>query len=223
MQVVEHLTVINFLRTMEARGWLDSLQHIAIVVDGPLGVFGHPAWMKDAIQIELQRINRLVVQSTGTDMLMLGIEKTGKFMEHLVQRDTTSTGSPGEFRSGAAALLTDAYIKEHIAPTDSRRQYGSQTYFGRKFLYKTSSGARIVAMTPFLDDSHANLAVAQPEQFPRLADAVALLDILVSTRYPDAVIPIVEAHAEAAIARGVGTRVLRRLTQELMNGARQQQ
>ena len=223
MQVVEHLTIINFLRTLEVKDWLDSLEHIAIVLDGPLGVFGHPAWMKDAIQKELQRINHLVVAQTGRDMLMLGIEKTGKFMEHLVQLDTNRTGSPGELPCQSAMLLRDDYIKRYIAPSASDRPYGSQTYFGRKFLYKTESGARIVAMTPYLEDQHADLSVAELDQFPRIADAVALLDLLVSTRYPDAVIPIVEAHAEAAIARGVGTRVLQRLAQELMNGPGGQQ
>ena len=107
MRVVEHLTVVNFLRTVEAKGWLDSLRRIAIVLDGPLGVFGHPAWLKDAIQKELQRINGLVVGLTGRDMLLLGIEKTGQFMEHFVQLDTTATGSPGRFPAGSAMLLRE--------------------------------------------------------------------------------------------------------------------
>ena len=119
-----------------------------------------------------------------------------------------------------SSYLRDDYIKRHIVPSDSDRPYGYQTYFGRKFLYKTGSGARIVAMTPYLVERQADLSTADPDQFPRLADAAALLDMLVSTRYPDAVIPIVEAHAEAAIARGVGTRVLERLAKEVLDGHR---
>jgi hypothetical protein len=216
MQVTERMLLLNFLRTIEQKNWIDSLSRIAFVIDGPLAVFGHPAWLKDAIQKELQRLNRHVREATGSDLLLLGIEKSGTFMEHFVRLDTNPDGSPGRFPSGAALLLTDGYIKQHIILSQSDRPYGYQTYFGRKILYKTRSGARIVGMTPYLEELHTNLVTAHLEQFPRLADALALLDALVSTRYPDAVVPIVEAHAQATIARGIGTRVLEQLVKELL-------
>lgn len=216
MQVVERLLLINFLRTLEQKGWLDSLGRIALVIDGPLAVFGHPAWLKDAIGKELRRINLCVREATGNDLLILGIEKSGAFMEHFLRLDTTPQGSPGRFPPGTALLLTDRYIKEHIILSKSERPYGYQTYFGRKFFYKTRLGARIVGMTPYLEDSHDDLSTARLDQFPRLADALALLDVLVSSRYPDAVVPLVEAHAQAVIARGIGTRVLEQLVKELL-------
>ena len=216
MQVTERLLLLNFLRTLEQKGWIDSLARIAFVIDGPLAVFGHPAWLKDAIQKELQRINRHIREATGMDLLLLGIEKSGVFMEHFIRLDTNPDGSPGRFPKGTVFLLVDSYIKEQIILSQSSRPYGYQTYFGRKFLYKTRSGARIVGMTPYLEESHMNLTTASQEQFPRLADALALLDALVSTRYPDAVVPIVEAHAQATIARGIGTRILEQLVNELL-------
>lgn len=215
-QVTERLLILNFLRTLEQRNWLDAMSQIALMVDGPLAVFGHPAWLKDAIQKELQRINTRVRRLTGRDILLLGIEKSGAFLEHFVRLDTSATGSPGEFPPGTALLLTDGYIKNHIIFSQSERPYGYQTYFGRKFFFKTNSGARIVGMTPFLAEWHADLSVARPDQFPRLADALTLLDTLVSSQYPDALVPLVEAHAQAAIARGLGTRVLEELVREMV-------
>jgi hypothetical protein len=216
MQVVERLLLINILRTFERKHWLEILKRVGFVIDGPLAVFGHPAWLKDAISKELQRINRLVRKTCGTDLLVLGIEKTGAFMEHFVRLDTSPEGSPGHFPSGTVLLLTDRYIKDHIILSQSERPYGDQTYFGRKFFYKTRSGARIVGMTPFYEDAHMDLSTARSDQFPRLADVLALLDALVSSRYPDAVVPLVEAHAQAAIAQGMGTRVLEQLAKALI-------
>ncbi|NSW84249.1 MAG: DNA double-strand break repair nuclease NurA [Syntrophothermus sp.] len=216
MQVIERLLLINFLRTLEQKGWLDSLAQIALVVDGPLAVFGHPAWLKDAISKELQRLNQAAKRITGRDILLLGIEKSGAFLEHFIRLDTSTTGSPGTFPPGTVLLLTDAYIKDHIVLTKSERPYGYQTYFGRKFFYKTRSGARIVGMTPYLEEGDSDLSVAFPDQFPRLPEAVALLDALVSSRHPDLVVPLVEAHAQATIARGLGTRVLEQLVKELV-------
>jgi hypothetical protein len=216
MQVVERLLLVNFLRTLERKRWLDSLAQIALVIDGPLAVFGHPAWLKDAIVKELQRINAAVRRATGRDLLLLGIEKSGTFLDHFIRLDTSASGSPGQFPPGTALLLTDRYIKTHIVLSKSERPYGYQTYFGRKFFYKTRSGARIVGMTPFLCEAHADLSTAHPDQYPRLGEAIALLDALVSSRHPDALVPLVEAHARATIARGLGTRVLEQLVRELV-------
>ena len=217
MQVVERLTLVNLLRSIEQRGWLDSLDRIAFMLDGPLAVFGHPAWLKDGIQRELVRINSRVRSVTGRDLLILGVEKTGRFMEHFLQLDTTTQGAPGNVEAGTALLLTDQYIKQCIILSKSDRPYGFQTYFGRKFLYKTQSGAHVVGVTPYLNDRQADLSSAQPDQFARLPDALALLDSLVSARYPDAMVPIIEAHANATIARGVGIQILEKLARELLN------
>jgi len=46
-QVLERLWLVNVLRTIEQKGWLSSLKRLAFVLDGPLAVFGHPAWLKD--------------------------------------------------------------------------------------------------------------------------------------------------------------------------------
>jgi hypothetical protein len=46
-------------------------------------------------------------------------------------------------------LPTDDYIKQRVIFSDSAKRYGTDTYFGRKFFYKTQSGARIVANVPF--------------------------------------------------------------------------
>ena len=213
MQVTERLMLVNALRIMEKKGLLAVADQVAFVVDGPLAVFGHPAWLKDAIQAEIQRINQKVRQETGKDLLILGVEKSGMFMEHLQRLDTTPEGTPGAFPNGTAILLTNDYIRRFIVISDTLRPYGDQTYFGRKFFYKTHRGARIVGVTPFLEPDHEDLSRAVPSQFPRLEDALLLLDVMTSSRYPDAAIPLVEAHAQAAISLGVGVEVLKKLVE----------
>ena len=84
------------------------------------------------------------------------------------------------------------------------------------FFYKTSSGARIVATLPFLTEKHKDLGQAEPFQYPRLTDAVGLLNRLVSSRFPNALAPLVSANAEAAIPLRLGNKVLERLAKELI-------
>lgn len=217
MQVIERVWVIHILRTLEQKRWLSSLRKMAIVIDGPLAIFGHPAWLSQAIAKELIRINTAAKEATGgLDILLLGVEKTGEFVEHFLQIDTNEDGGVGKFKSRQVALLTDDYIKRNVIFSESPKPYGQDTYFGRKFLYKTTSGARIVAMLPSLTEQQADLTTAQPDQFPRLSDATGLLDGLVSSRYPNALSPLVAANAEAAIPLNLGKKVLEKLAKELM-------
>jgi NurA domain len=61
MQTLERVWVVHILRTMEAKKWLSSLSRVAIVLDGPLAVFGQPAWISQAIYKEISRINIAVI------------------------------------------------------------------------------------------------------------------------------------------------------------------
>lgn len=221
MQVLERIWLIHILRSLEKKNLLRSLKRVAIIIDGPLAVFGHPAWLKDAIMKEIRRINTVFKQLTGNDLLILGIEKTGPFMEHLAMLDVNPDGSPNRIAPGTVMLITDQYIKRNIIRSDSERVYGQQTYFGRKFFYKTRSGALIVGMTPFLTDYHSDLTTANLDQYPRLVDGLGLLDKLISSRHPNAVVPIVEAHAEAAIPRREGIRILEELSRSLLDGGKE--
>ena len=153
MQVWEAIWLIHILRYFEQRQWLHLLPEMAIFVDGPLAIFGHPAWLSKSILAELRRINGLVEKVTnGKQLLLVGIEKTGRFVDHFENLDRTSRGGSGSIASGSVLLLSDYYIKRNISFSTSDKPYGADTYYGRKFFYKTRSGAKIVASTPFLSD-----------------------------------------------------------------------
>jgi hypothetical protein len=219
MQVWERVWILHILRTLEAKTWLSSLRRLAIVLDGPLAVFGHPAWLSQAIHQELYRLNGVVRRATGgQDLLLVGVEKGGMFAEHFDQLDQADENGTGTFPRQAAALITDDYIKKNIIFSDSPKPYGQDTYFGRKFFYKTASGARIVALLPFLAEDHRNVERAEPSQYPRLPDAMNLLDHLISSRYANALSPLIAAHAEAAIPLNLGKKVLEDLARKLMGG-----
>lgn len=230
MRVLEHLFLVGVLRYMEKlckeSGNWSIFSDTAIVMDGSLAVFGHPAWLSQAIRSELERINDLVRNRTGEDILLVGIEKSGRFFDHWCRLDQKSNADfereagptdtfeairPGRISSKTALLVNDPYIKRYIVPSRTGKIHGLDTYYGRPFLYKTGTGALIVGISPMLNDSHADRDTANLNQFPRLSDTLDLLDALVSMRYPNAVIPLIAAHAEAAIPLRMGEKVLDKL------------
>jgi hypothetical protein len=217
MQTLERVLIIHVLRWLEQREYLWLLKDMPIAVDGPLALFGHPAGLLIPVKKELRRINAKAKGYTdGIDMLLIGVEKTGFFVNHFERIDQNKNGATGVFAPQTVALIPDEYVKKNIIFSDSKKLYGADTYFGRKFFYKTKSGARIVASLPMLDDSHEDSHRADLEQYPRLTDALTLFDQLASSRFPNALSPLISANAEAAIPMNLGSRVLEDMAKRLM-------
>ena len=60
-QVWERLLMLHILRLFERQKLLGRMDRLAFMIDGPLALFGHPAWMSAAISAELKRLNAIVV------------------------------------------------------------------------------------------------------------------------------------------------------------------
>jgi hypothetical protein len=215
MTIWERLILIHLLRCFEQRDWLAKLSNVAFFMDGPLAVFGPPAWLSAAISKELQRINTKVRAQTGNDMVIVGIEKSGNFVAHFEELDRRQDGSQ-HFEPATYFLPTDEYVKKRVIYSNSTKRYGVDTYFGRKFFYKTRSGARIVANVAFLTQEQDSLDSDDPSAFPQFGTVCALLDKLATSRFENALAPLVSAHAQAAIPLHLGQKVLKQLAQALM-------
>lgn len=221
MATLEKLWLIHILRAFERKEWLPTLRRVAFIMDGPLAVFSTSSWLTKVINHELIRINDLQKKINGQDLLIIGIEKSGTFFNHFIDIDTTKDGWKDKFPAQSALLLSDGYIKRNIIFSESPKPYGQDTYFGRKFFYKAASGQKIVPVVALFNDYQKNITTANPDQFSRLADVMALLDQLVSNRYPNSVSPLISAHAEAAIPLNLGKRIFEDIAREIREKSKQ--
>ena len=217
MSAIEKLWLIHILRSFEKNNWLATLRRVAFVIDGPLAVFSTASWLTNAIKKEICRINNKQKLLNGTDMMIIGLEKTGTFFNHFISIDTDSNGVAGKFPIQNAFLLTDEYIKKNIIYSDSPKPFGQDTYFGRKFFYKAKSGQLLVPVDVCYTDYQFNLNTARPNQYSRLADVMELLDHMASSRYPNSVTPLISAHAEAAIPLNLGRRLFESIANDIIN------
>lgn len=215
MFTLEKLWLVHILRGFERQGFLRSLKNLAFVVDGPLGIFSTPAWLTKPIEAELRRINELQKEINNQDLIILGIEKSGQFVSHFEALDTDREGVAGRIPNQTAILLDNQYIRDNIAP--GIKEYGEDTYFGRKFFYKTANGYRVTVNIAVFDNEQKKMSTARPNQFPRLADVMNLLDQIVSSRFQNSVSPLISAHAEAAIPLNLGKRIFQDIAREIRN------
>jgi len=215
MSVIERLWLVHLLRAFEKKNWLSTLKNVAFVMDGPLAVFSVSAWLVKFIEKEIRRINELQKRFTGNDLMIIGLEKSGRFVEHFIDLDTSPEGHEDMIPDNSAFLLNDDYIKNNIIFSKSPKPYGKDTCFGRKFFFKTKNGYRLVPQLACYSDAQKDITTANVSQFPRLNDACALLNDLISRRYPNSINPLISAHAEAAIPLTLGKKMFEEIAQEL--------
>ena len=88
---------------------------------------------------------------------------------------------------------------------------------GENFSTKPLQGLELLLHFPFLQKKQGIYRMGIQKHFPRLADAMSLLDATFSARFPNAVAPLISAHAEAAIPLNLGKEVLEQLASRLMS------
>ncbi|MCY3851708.1 MAG: hypothetical protein OXF75_13060 [Acidimicrobiaceae bacterium] len=208
--VVEHLSMVNLIRWFERHNRFDVLDGIGFVMDGPLAIFGMAAWLKKHIQDELARLHQLSLDKGGAGVLLLGVEKHGMFMDHLEALDwSADRGERGRLQPGTAMVPDVEYIHQHIAlrPPDSK-PYGQATYYGRHLMYKSQSGQHAVLTLPIVNAEGADPTCVEASAYPRVGDALDLVDELGTHLYKDGFAPLARAHLHAAIPLHRGTEIL---------------
>ena len=206
---IEHLLLVNILRYFHQRCDHAMFDDIAFILDGPLAIFGMPAWLKGHIQQEIARIHQDLVSQGRRGLLLMGIEKTGQFITHFEELDWLMSEGPRQrLDNGTILVPTTEYVYRYIFPSDTDKPYGDAVNYGRKLLYKNSMGQHAVVMVPIVNEEGRKPNSISAEAFPRLNEALNIIDSLHTHLYRDGFAPLVRAHAHAAIPLRVGQKIL---------------
>ena len=211
--VAEQLVLVNILRHFERTETLEILRDTAFVMDGPLAIFGMPAWLKTYVGNEIARIHNNCQQRGDPGILLMGVEKSGDFLEHLKMLDwEPGAGSGSNLPNGTAYAPDLKYIHQHIKPRpENAKPYGQDTYYGRRVLFKNKVGQHTVVMMPVVNSEGDDPNCVSLGAFPRIGEALDILDELATHLYQDAFAPLVRAHAHAAIPLKAGERIIDQL------------
>ena len=208
---VEVLVLLNILRFF-AQNSPQYLADSVFVMDGPLAVFGTPASLLRPIRDELIKINDMCREKTGKDIALFGVEKGGILYEHWEHIDHDEKRGPRmRYPDSSVIAPTGSYIMENVKPSKGDRYYGGGTHFGRFVLYKTNKGEHVVVNTAMLSKASQDLNSDKPECYHRLGDILDVLDHLATYLYTDGFMPLVRAHANAAIPLKRGSDIIQSL------------
>lgn len=213
MNAIEHLQLATLLKAMSDNN-LSTVSATAIIVDGPLALFGQPARYHASIQAFY---NGLFARCADADLpppVIMGLQKDGMVMDH------ARSLSP-YLENGSFCAISDKYRAEYIngiAPlTDN---FGHETYYGQDFIYKTNSGRifDICLAYPFANKQNRKQFAEQKADSkhyePWLARAFALVRHLEFDLYENSIVPVALAHRHASISLSPGGTLLDVLTKK---------
>jgi hypothetical protein len=213
MLVAERLTSLGYMQVLfnEKQHGLDALARTMFITDGPLGLHGVVAPLKRRFQDYLADFAIYCEEHERAPFpLVVGVEKSGRFVEHA---HLISHLIP----PGNVMFLSRAYINR-ITGRPPQHHYGTDEFYGRRFIYRTINGNPLVitvppkpGVAPYGDAAGEDIA-----NYPTLRIVCEVLDHVQTRLYENAVIPVALAHSAASLPLGVGQSVLRALGQRLL-------
>jgi len=213
MNAAEHLQICTLLKTM-AENSLEALSRAAVIVDGPLALFGQPAKFHASIQSFYNELFSKCFAAGLAPPLIMGLQKEGQVMEHA--RSIAPHLRPGTFQ-----VVSDDYRAKYINGIQPLNDnFGHETYYGQDFIYKTDAGQifDVCLAYPIADKKDrpsfgkrkSDVALYEPW----LARAFALIRHLEFDLYESAVVPVALAHRHASISLKPGGAMLEVLTRK---------
>jgi len=205
MSYVEHLLPIHYLRFLRDAAPA-QLNDLAILVDGPLAVFGQAAWLHQCIMRFLHKL-RETQQAKGFKVpVVMGLQKSGYVVEYmnLLRR---------HIPCNRLFSITDEFRHEYLGIEQSGNGFGSETYYGHDFAFKTPSHKLFVFSLPYPFPNKRPATSFRNDKadimrYPELPRALNLITQVETDLYRDALVPIALAHRHTAISLKPGGRVL---------------
>lgn len=218
MNVAERLLLISYIDgfyRVEPR----MLSQGIFITDGPLAVYGPAAPMKSKFLDYWSQLCAATDQRDIAPPLLVGIEKSGRFVDHAHVIES-------HIPNGHVMMLDTPYVNRYVTNQKLDHFYGKDEFYGRRFIYKTSTGEMLVVTVPRVPgghpyekpspDSNGNFMKVPSENYdsyPTLRATLETLDLLQTQLYPNAVIPVALAHSASSLPLGTGRSVLTLLAQ----------
>lgn len=200
MNLLDNLRLYFGTKEEHDEDWENPMfKKCAFVLDGPLAIYNYASWFATSIAEELIAIK-------DENLLIIGVEKNGHFMEHLKNLNGVENEEDRPLKPGFLFFLNDHYIKRYVKYSTSPVPYGKNFYFGKKLFYKNYENQLFVINLAFnsQEDREVYLNARNTKVYrltqERLRDLAWLFEKYSSSRYSNALSFVSMAHENASIS-----------------------
>jgi hypothetical protein len=202
INLIEQFVLIDTIRGIYRRS-KNQLKKTIFIKDGPLAFFGQTAKMHNPMRNLINFLN------TEVNLYLVGIEKSGAFVEHALEIH-------GKLNKGQALLLSNKHIYTYIRPGDpnTSEPYGQTSYFGSKVIFKSRDEKIYVLTIPTIDKN----VVMNPtkNEFIGIDTILFYIEQLKSDLYDHALLPVALANKLVSLSDHPSSTLLEKFAKEKM-------
>lgn len=189
---LEQLVMVHVIRTVLTLK-RSLIGEILFVKDGPLAFFGVVAPLRKPVQ----ELCDYYDGGAGKPLLrMVGVEKSGPFVEHAIAMADIMP-------CGTVLPLRNDYIYKYVIPGGGAEEYGFNTYYGRKFIFKSHRGDVYVCTCPIRGDWADEGNVLR-----QIVESLGVISALRCSMYENALVPVALANKLVSLSDYPSTRIL---------------
>lgn len=124
--------------------YLKILSGIIFVINGPLAVFGNPAWVHGSLMKIIYEINEDLGRAGLDKMMVIGMHNSSEILSY-------ANYLCKYLEPNSLLVVSDDFRNKYItfARKESSTTFGAETYYGQDFIYKTSGGKIKVFSIPY--------------------------------------------------------------------------
>ncbi|QIQ22185.1 DNA double-strand break repair nuclease NurA [Zophobihabitans entericus] len=190
-RLIEQLIIVHFIKYIYAYQ-ATLLNSFLFITDGPLSFSGQTANMHKPMR------NLCNFLKEKHNLFLVGLEKSGPFVEHAQQISLNPKGDP-ILKNGEYFLLSNNYTYKYITPGDpTKMHYGSTSYYGGKIIFHSDDNQIFVLTVP-TTDKDSNL-VPHKKNYKNLEVILLNIQKLKCHMYDDSIIPIALANKLVSLA-----------------------
>lgn len=218
--VFMHILIVHYIRFLKEKSpdsYLNALSDLCFIVNGPLAVFGNPAWIHSCILKYLYDINQELTSSDRAPIMVLGILKNGAVCDYF---KLIGDSIP----EGMLFCLSDDFRNQYITfdRDPSSTTFGSETYYGQDFLLKTKNAKLFVfnVLLPFPnkhDKEAFKIEKSKITNYRNIGTCVRLIEEFECDLHSNSIVPVTLAQKYAAISLKPGGKILDILSQNILN------
>lgn len=180
-RLIEQLILVHFIRFIQ-KNQAKLLDKFLFIADGPLSFSGQTANMHAPMRNLCNYLRK------NNNIFLVGIEKSGPFVEH-AQEICSPPGDYPVLPISGYILLSNNYIYKYIVPGDpTKMHYGNTSYYSGKVIFHSEDGQILVLTVPVPHKD--SIKAPKKDDYANLDEIMVNLQKLKCDMYDDAIVPI---------------------------------
>ena len=209
--VILTIFLAHYIRTLKLKSkenYLELLSGTMFVLNSPLAVFGNSAWVHGSIMKILFDLNNELKGKGFNQLMVIGIPKSSivlSFANYLEKY----------LPKNSILCISDDFRTKYITfnRQESSSTFGSETYYGQDFIYKTSKGKMKAFSIPYPFKNKENIKQfkiqkSEINRYTNISKYIKFIEDFDCDMGDNSVIPAVLARKYSVINLQPGTKVL---------------